>query len=394
MRIDIVKPDWGISGGFEVVVDQVVRDLLAAGHEVVRRDVQVRELPRRAFGVAVADSQWAHSPEWFTHLAMLEAFRSLDVSGADVVLSTQPPSYAVDHPRQLALFYHHARAFYDLEDVWVAAGRAPADLHHAASALLRSAEAEDIAGVTRFLAGSQRVIERLHEFHGDDLAISLYQSPGRESTAVAPGGEPRHVVTISRHEFTKRTELTVQALALGSVPGHLVGGGGRLEFVRQLAARAATAGDAASWTDVDTWLNLGEAAPEPTAVRHPRVTVHGRVSDDELDTLLSDALCIVAPAYDEDDGLSVLEAMRLGIPVIVCKDGGGLAAHVRDGENGFVVEPTGQAIAAAIGRLRDDPDLRAQMRLAALETSSERSASKARAQLLGALEQVASGGAA
>ena len=69
----------------------------------------------------------------------------------------------------------------------------------------------------------------------------------------------------------------------------------------------------------------------------------------------------MAPAYREDYGLTVLEAHARGRPVIVCRDGGGLVDLVEDGVTGLVVEPTGQAIADAVRRFRDDPGMAAAM---------------------------------
>lgn len=81
----------------------------------------------------------------------------------------------------------------------------------------------------------------------------------------------------------------------------------------------------------------------------------GRVDDRRLDQLYRRAGCVVAPAYREDYGLTVLEAHARARPVIVCRDGGGLVDLVDDGVTGLVVEPTGRAIADAIAELRDDP---------------------------------------
>ena len=391
MRIVIVKPDWRIRGGFEVVVDRIERDLCAAGHDVERVEVDVVGLPRAPFGIAVDDRVWSGSPEWFTHLAMLERFRAVEVPHADLVLSTQPPSYAVHHPHHLALFYHPARAFYDLADVWVDAGRAPRVLHQTAAAMLRAAEAPDLAAVTHFLAGSTRIVERLRRYQGPDVPVSLYQSPA-PSLAEVDTTTYAEVLTVSRHEFTKRTELTVQALSLGPTSGVLVGDGGRLPFVRALATRLALHEvDPAGLTDKDLWLNLGLAPVGGAAAEDPRIRIAGRVGDDELERLYRTALCVVAPAYDEDDGLTVLEAMAHARPVIVCRDGGGLTALVQDGVNGFVVEPDGASIAKAVARFASDPALARTMGLAALETVRSRTPQRARKQLLDAVEIVAGG---
>ncbi|NTW41774.1 MAG: glycosyltransferase, partial [Cellulomonadaceae bacterium] len=389
MKIAVVKPDWRIRGGFEVVVDRIESDLRGAGHQVERVEVDVPALAREAFGVVVPDPVWDRAPEWFSHHAMLAKFRSLDLSAYDLVLSTQPPSYAVSHPRHLAFFYHHARAFYDLEDVWIAAGRAPEVLHRTAAAMLRAAEAEDLAHVTHFLAGSERVAERLRHFQGPDTPVSVYTAP-------APTPDPvdqsllDHVLVVSRHEFTKRTELAVQAFALGRTRGVLVGGGGRLEGVRSLSADLASGSrDARTLTARELWLNDAVPAAATPGDGLANVSIVGRVEDDELDRLYGSALCVLAPAYDEDYGLTVLEAMSRGRAVIVCRDGGGLTAFVEHGVNGFVVEPDAAAIAEAVARLAGDHDLARRMGAAARRTAELHTAAAAREQLLAAVELVA-----
>lgn len=396
MKIGIVKPDWRIRGGFEKVLGAIEQDLIGAGHEIRWFQIDVPTVPRHPFDTEVPPESWDRAPEWFSHLALLEAFRNLDVSWADMVISTQPPSYAVQHPRLLALFYHHARAFYDLEDVWIRAGHAPERLHTRASALLRKSETQDFGGVAHFLAGSERAIERLHQFQGPDVPVSLYQAAGptmtdAEETARTPEGRFEHVLCVSRHEFTKRTELAVLGIAAAAeAHGVLVGDGGRLPFVRQLAGELAAGLDPHGLADEDVWLNSG--IPDgPVEGEHPRIDIAGRVDDDTLADMYRNALCVLAPAYDEDDGLTIVEAMSYGKPVIVLRDGGGLTALVRDGENGLVVAPNASAIAAAIDLLSDDPALARAMGERGRQTARERTPERARAQLLSAVDKVLAG---
>lgn len=392
MKIAVVKPDWRILGGFEKVLGVIERDLSLGGHDVSHIQVDVPTVARVPFGIEPPVQVWERCPEWFTHLSLLEAFRGLDLSWADLVISTQPPSYAIDHPHHLALFYHHARIFYDLEDVYIRAGFAPELLHTMASALLRQSEAQDLQGVSHFLAGSGRVQQRLHEFQGSDLSSSIYQAAG---PAIAPNPQQafEHVLCVSRHEFTKRTELAALGIAAADGPrGVLAGSGGRLPYVRALTAALADGRDPAGLTDEETWLNRGlPAADQPAGPEHPLVRIMGRVDDDELAALYRSALCVVAPAYDEDDGLTVVEAMSHGKPVIVCADGGGLTASVQDGLNGFVVEPTAAGIARAIRTLAENPELVVRMSAAAQETAMDRTPERAGTALTAAIELVMSG---
>jgi glycosyltransferase involved in cell wall biosynthesis len=162
--------------------------------------------------------------------------------------------------------------------------------------------------------------------------------------------------------------------------------------VRALTTKIAVDGcDPADLTVRDMWLNMGQVEGDEPEVEHKRIRIAGRVGDNELDQLYRTALCVVAPAYDEDDGLTVLEAMAHARPVIVCRDGGGLTALVEDGLNGLVVEPDGASIAAGIARLAGDQELARTMGLAGLETARSRTPARARGQLLEAVDRVANG---
>ena len=130
MRIALAKPDYGISGGFEVVLRRIERDLTARGHTIDWLTVDVAALDRAPFGVAVPSPVWEQSFEFFGYLKLVEAFRAVDARHHDILISTQPPSFAVEHPRHLALFSHHHRVFYDLSDVYVAAGFADSMISH------------------------------------------------------------------------------------------------------------------------------------------------------------------------------------------------------------------------------------------------------------------------
>jgi phosphatidylinositol alpha-mannosyltransferase len=88
----------------------------------------------------------------------------------------------------------------------------------------------------------------------------------------------------------------------------------------------------------------------------------GRVSDAEKDQLFRTADVYVSPATGRESfGVVLLEAMAAGTP-IVCSDIHGYKGVVKRGEQALLVPPGDkEALAAAIGRLLDDPDLRARM---------------------------------
>ena len=82
------------------------------------------------------------------------------------------------------------------------------------------------------------------------------------------------------------------------------------------------------------------------------VLAHG---DDVLATLKT-ARVLVLPSFREGFGMVVLEANACGIPVITVRHPGNAAAElIEEGVNGWVVEPTAAALAAAIRRALTRP---------------------------------------
>src|SRR4051812_18243028 len=241
MRVALVKPDWAVRGGAEAVVDRFEQQLLADGHEVARRTIPVPALPRTPFGVAVPPAVWEEAAEYFRYLSAADAAGRLELASFDAVVSTHAPSFAVDHPRHLSLFFHHLRIFYDLEEVYVAAGLAgDPEVHAAARDRIRRIDQAHLERVTWFSPNSEVTAGRLEAFNG--LTNVTVHHAGR-AVAVArpadatPGEEG--ALCVGRCEFTKRTELAVAAAHLSARPLTVAGDGGRLPWAVALDRRLA-----------------------------------------------------------------------------------------------------------------------------------------------------------
>jgi glycosyltransferase involved in cell wall biosynthesis len=143
----------------------------------------------------------------------------------------------------------------------------------------------------------------------------------------------RHVLLPGRLHRWKRMHLVIEAFKRlrADVPLKIVGTGEDEETLRRIAA-----GD-------------------------PRIEFLGRVDEATLLDLYAEALVVPFVPIREDYGLVTIEAFGSGKPVITCVDSGEPAEIVRDGVDGFVVDPTPEAIAAKLEVLIERPDLAAAM---------------------------------
>jgi glycosyltransferase involved in cell wall biosynthesis len=104
----------------------------------------------------------------------------------------------------------------------------------------------------------------------------------------------------------------------------------------------------------------GEDLAALAAARGVELHLEVGVREDTLLERYRSALALVCAARREPFGLTVLEAMACGTPVVAVRSGGFLES-VADGETGLLVEPGPAALAEAIGRLAGDRRLRQRL---------------------------------
>ena len=85
------------------------------------------------------------------------------------------------------------------------------------------------------------------------------------------------------------------------------------------------------------------------------------MDDDRLVELYAGCRALLFAPYEEDYGYVTLEAFLSRKPVITARDSGGTLEFVVDGVNGYVCEPTTDALAAAVNRLGADAALAASL---------------------------------
>jgi D-inositol-3-phosphate glycosyltransferase len=173
---------------------------------------------------------------------------------------------------------------------------------------------------------------------GVDLALFRPDGP-REA---APADRTR-IAVVGRLVPRKGVDLVIKALALLRDAGRddvdlVIVGGGRSQ------------GD--MHEDPDGARLLGVAAAHGVS---GQVILRGQVPQAELPAILRSVAVVVCAPWYEPFGITPLEAMACGVPVVAAKVGG-LSDSVVDGVTGIhVPAQDAPAIAGAVGRLLDDP---------------------------------------
>jgi glycosyltransferase involved in cell wall biosynthesis len=169
----------------------------------------------------------------------------------------------------------------------------------------------------------------------DERTVVITNAVALKEPRSDPATEPPLVLGVGRLKAPKDFLTLVRALAL------LPGGSCRLRV----------AGDGPDRPELEQEISsLGlEDAVELLGDR------------DDVERLLHESRVFVLSSRSEGMPMSVLEAMASGVPVVASAVGG-IPELVIDGETGLLVEPGDpRSLAAAIGRLIDDPELRRRL---------------------------------
>ena len=127
---------------------------------------------------------------------------------------------------------------------------------------------------------------------------------------------------------------------------------------------------------VDAWRALDEPRPElclfgiePELASDPGMSYVRAPSDEQVNELFCQAAVFVQTSTHEGFALPPLEAMATG-GAVVCTDAHGNRDFCVDGENCLMPEPDPRSVAEALARLLADPELRARLGRAGIETAA------------------------
>ena len=220
---------------------------------------------------------------------------------------TNAPLAVHNHPSGRNYYYCHTlpRFVYDLKDYYLR--RYPLALRPALLALIAYVQPRyerAIAEMDTIIVNSENVRKRLQHYLGRDAVVI---NPPCEVDYFQWQGQGDYYLSTARLESFKRVDLLIEAFK--QMPDQrliITSGGSQWSALRRLAAGA------------------------------PNITLTGWLDDVALQSLIGHAIATLYVAKDEDFGMSPVESMAAGKPVIGIAEGG-LLETVLDGETGLLL---------------------------------------------------------
>ncbi|MFZ3102068.1 MAG: glycosyltransferase family 4 protein [Desulfitobacteriaceae bacterium] len=300
-----------VRGGAEILVELLKANLISRGHQV-----EIISIPFK----------------WYPPSAIIDSIlmaRLMDLSESngvaiDLVIGTKFPSYYVNHENKVLWLLHQHREAYELWNTDLG-GLHPWENSDEVRKLIINCDNKFIPKAKKVYTISQTVTDRLKKFNGIKSKV-LYHPPAL-SEVLKPCEYDSYIFYPSRINRIKRQALLVQALKYCKSAVHVVivgsGENDALEELNRIIEKDGTA---------------------------DKVTILGRISDEELIRLYSNCLGVYFGPYEEDYGYITLEAFFSGKAVITHHDSGGPLEFVSE-SNGYVMKPDPRAIAEAMDEL-------------------------------------------
>lgn len=303
-----------VSGGGNQIVEWLVQKLREYGHET-----EMVMLPH--YGV---------EDKYMSQALGMRMYHLEDY--CDRLISIRVPSYLLQHPDKRLWFIHHHRTFYDMWntrfnplDTWSQDALA-------LRKLVMNSDYNALMQASKIFTNSLEITGRLKTFNNIDSEV-LYP-PLLDDSQFRCDEYGDYVYYSSRVCGHKRQHLAVEAMKYTKTPVKLVLSGvpespDYSKKIKNIINRDGT---------------------------EKKVKLHLEwVTDEEKVNFFANCLAAIYIPVDEDSyGYPSLEAAHSRKAVISCKDSGGTDEFIVDGYNGFLAEPTPEALAEIFDRLYMD----------------------------------------
>jgi len=332
LRLAVFVDYIGAIGGGERVALTLAR---ALGGDVITTDVNLNSVDRLGFAdVPIVSLGRTVGVPPLKQISASAIFGRCDISkdyDCFIFTGNWCLSAAKRHNPNLWYCYSPVRAFYDLEEAVIS--RQPNPVLKGLAAIWinfhRRFDQRSVKSVERIVAISLNVQRRVEEAYGRPSTL-VYPPVDFEKYRFEESGD--FWLSVNRIYPEKRIELQFEAFR-------------KIPEERLVVVGGYSKGDLASLY----CRRLVETIPE-------NVEMKGEVSEEKLIDLYARCKGLICTAIDEDFGLTPIEAMASGKPVIAVKEGGFLESIV-DGVTGRLVEPKADRIAEAVREISEEGGL-------------------------------------
>ena len=317
MKIAVITPKsvTGETGGAENLYKGLIKKIRERGYEVDQVEILVDE---SSFD------------------KILEAYCKcfyLDLSNYDLVISTKAPTYMVRHPNHVSYLLHTIRVFYDMFSIEFDAKDEEKIKQRRLIHKLDKYGLDPLRVKRHFVNGSEvyKRMRKVDNFWNKINFQVLHHPPLIESFKEPEDG--KFIFLPGRLHRWKRVDLVIKAM----------------EYVTH-NVKLIIAGKG---EDEEKFKDL--------AKNDKRIEFLGNVSEERLIELYSKSIVVPFVPINEDYGLITIEAFKSKKPVITCNDSGEPTCIVKDGINGFIVEPNPKKIAEKINFFIENPEIAKKM---------------------------------
>ncbi|MBI4185725.1 glycosyltransferase [Candidatus Berkelbacteria bacterium] len=254
---------------------------------------------------------------WATDRMALPADLDLVISDASAYAKGVRVPPGVPH---LCYLHTPTRYLWSVRDEYVRDAPIPAWIRPFVGPVLDHHKRWDYLAAQRpdvYIANSRHVAAQMEQYYNRSADQVIFPFVDLDRFSPAPTVSD-YVLTVGRLEPYKRIDLVIEACIQLSWPLKVVGTGSWLERYRHQYRS------------------------------HTNVEFLGRVSDEELPQLYAQAKVFVFPA-SEDAGITPLESMASGRPVLAFKAGGALESVIPGVTGEFFTEQSVAALVAALG---------------------------------------------